>query len=261
MTHEVTAMRKALWAGAVALALAAGPAMADVEDTQEWSFDVDTGARVSLENVNGDIRVTAGPAGQVAVNARKKAGSQEYLDGLEIVIDAERDYVRIETRHPKSDGGWFNWGKNGSGSVAYTLSVPADANLDRIETVNGDVSIHGVGGTVKAATVNGGLDVADLEGDVGLETVNGSIEARFATLSGDQRVDAEAVNGKIRLRLPANASARVSAETVNGSIVADDFGLEPEKGFVGRELSGDIGGGSARVSLDTVNGSIRIEKN
>jgi DUF4097 and DUF4098 domain-containing protein YvlB len=68
------------------------------------------------------------------------------------------------------------------------------------------------------------------------------------------------VNGKITLVLPANASARVEAETVNGSINADDFGLEPEKGFVGRDLSGEIGGGDARISLDTVNGSIKIMK-
>jgi DUF4097 and DUF4098 domain-containing protein YvlB len=52
----------------------------------------------------------------------------------------------------------------------------------------------------------------------------------------------------------------VEAETVNGSISADDFGLEAEKGFVGRDLSGEIGGGDARISLDTVNGSIKISK-
>ena len=50
------------------------------------------------------------------------------------------------------------------------------------------------------------------------------------------------------------------AETVNGSIDADDFGLEPEKGFVGRDLDGTIGDGDARISLDTVNGSIRINE-
>ena len=60
---------------------------------------------------------------------------------------------------------------------------------------------------------------------------------------------------------PAAASARVVAETVNGSIDGDDFGLAVEKGFVGRDLNGKIGGGDARVSLDTVNGSIRIKKN
>jgi DUF4097 and DUF4098 domain-containing protein YvlB len=96
--------------------------------------------------------------------------------------------------------------------------------------------------------------------DVSLETVNGTITADFDTLGADQRVDAEAVNGRIELILPADASARVNAETVNGSIDADDFGLEPEKGFVGRDLSGEIGGGDARISLDTVNGSVKIRK-
>jgi DUF4097 and DUF4098 domain-containing protein YvlB len=126
--------------------------------------------------------------------------------------------------------------------------------------VNGDVHIRAVGGTVKASTVNGGLEVENLSADVGLETVNGTIVADFDVLGADQRVDADAVNGRIEIRLPADASARVTAETVNGSIDADDFGLEPEKGFVGRDLSGDIGGGDARISLDTVNGSIEITR-
>jgi DUF4097 and DUF4098 domain-containing protein YvlB len=138
--------------------------------------------------------------------------------------------------------------------------VPAGVSLDAIETVNGDVRIRAVSGTVKAGTVNGGLEVENLSADVSLETVNGTITADFDTLGADQRVDAEAVNGRIELLLPADASARVNAETVNGSIDADDFGLEPEKGFVGRDLSGEIGGGDARISLDTVNGSIKIRK-
>ena len=74
-------------------------------------------------------------------------------------------------------------------------------------------------------------------------------------------IELESVNGAIELYLPAGVSARVDAETVNGSIDADDFGLEVEKGFVGRDLDGEIGGGDAKVSLDAVNGSIRIKKN
>jgi len=249
-----------IWVATAAFSLAlAGAAQADVTATEEMSYDVDPGARISLENVNGDIRVSGG-GDRVHIVARKKAGKQEYLDELKIVVDATADYVRIETRHPKRDGGWFNWGGDSSGSVSYELTVPADVELDTIETVNGDVTIEAVDGKVKASTVNGGLEVNDLAGDVNLETVNGGIEAHFATLAGDQRVDVEAVNGRIELYLPADASARVTAETVNGSIDADDFGLEPDKGFVGRELSGDLGGGDARVSLETVNGSIKLKK-
>ena len=252
-------MKAAVWTGAVLLTLSMA-LVADVKETEEMTYEVDPGARISLENINGDITVTGGAGDTVKVVAHKKAGEQKYLDELKIVVDADKDYIRIETRHPKQEGGWFNWGGDSKGSVAYELNVPTDVTLDTIETVNGDVTIRAVDGTVKASTVNGGLDVVDLVGDVKLETVNGDISAVFKTLGGDQRVDAETVNGKIQLSLPPDASARVTAETVNGSIDADDFGLEPEKGFVGRDLSGRIGSGEARVSLDTVNGSIRIGK-
>jgi DUF4097 and DUF4098 domain-containing protein YvlB len=252
-------MRTVYWTLAALMSVSLS-AMADVESTEEMAFDVNPGARISLENINGDIDVVGGTGSQVTVVARKKAGRQEYLDGLKVVVDASPDYIRIETRHPKSESSWFNWGNDGGGSVAYELSVPADVELDSIETVNGDVRIRAVDGIVKASTVNGGLDVGNLSADVSLETVNGKIVAEFDVLGADQRVDAEAVNGRIEIRLPGDASARVTAETVNGSIDADDFGLEPEKGFVGRDLSGDIGGGAARISLDTVNGSIEISR-
>jgi hypothetical protein len=252
-------MKTGVWAGVALLSLCTA-LPADVKVTEEMTFDVNPGARISLENINGDIRITSGGAGRVTMLAHKKAGQQAYLEKLQVVVEADRDHVRIETRHPKSENGWFRWGNDSSGSVAYELTVPADVVLDAIETVNGDVTIRSISGNVKAATVNGSLEVENLAADVSLETVNGGISAVFATLAGDQRVDAEAVNGKIVLLLPADASARVTAETVNGSIDADDFGLEPEKGFVGRDLAGQIGNGDARISLDTVNGSIRLKK-
>jgi DUF4097 and DUF4098 domain-containing protein YvlB len=236
-------------------------ALADVKETEEFSFDVDPGARISVENVNGDIDVSGDSGGKVKVIAHKRAGKQEYMDKLEIVIDASEDYIRIETNHPDNKGGWFSWGNDSSGSVSYELFVPADVNLDAIETVNGDVNIEGVEGEVQAGTVNGSVTVGGAASDVNLDTVNGSIKVVFENLDEGQRVKADTVNGKITLYLPDDASARVVAETVNGSIDADDFGLEVEKGFVGRDLDGEIGDGDARISLDTVNGSIRIKRN
>jgi DUF4097 and DUF4098 domain-containing protein YvlB len=235
-------------------------ATADVKETEQFSFDISEGGRLSLENINGEITVTGGSGSTIEVTARKKAGSQDYLDDMKVVVDASSDYVRIETKHPKSKGGWRVFGNDNSGSVSYEVTVPANIDLDTISTVNGSVTISAVSGTVKAETVNGDLDTSDLSSNVSLETVNGSIEARFDRLDGDQRVSAEAVNGKITLKLPSDASARINAETVNGSIDGDDFGLEVEKGFVGRDMDGEIGNGDARISLDTVNGSIRIKK-
>jgi len=252
-------MKVGAFAG-VALLLFSMTVSAAVKETEEMTFDVSPGARVSLENINGDILIVGGSGDKVQIVANKKAGKQEYMDELKIVVDADEDYVRIETRHPKSESSWFNWGNDSSGSVSYELMVPAGVNLDTVSTVNGDVDIEGVSGLVKAETVNGSLEARGLEGDVNLETVNGSVKAEFDELGAGQRVSADAVNGKIVLIIPADSSARVNAETVNGSIDAEDFELEAEKGFVGRDLSGEIGSGDARISLDTVNGSIRISK-
>ncbi len=235
-------------------------AMADVKETEEFTLDINPGGRISLENINGDIRITGNEGDTVNIIASKKAGKQEYMDELKIVVDADSDYIRIETRHPSNKDSWLNWGNNHSGSVSYVLTVPAGVNLDKISTVNGDVEISSMSGKVKAETVNGDLVASGLVADVDLETVNGGIDADFDSLGASQRVSAEAVNGRIVLKLPADASARLHAETVNGSIDADDFDLDIDKGFIGRECDGQIGGGDARITLDTVNGSIRIVK-
>lgn len=235
-------------------------AIADVKETEMLSYTLNSGGRLSLENINGDIEIVGGEGNTVEITAQKQAGTQDYLDKLQVVVEADEDYLRIEAKHPNSKKSWNHWGDDHSGSVTFLLTVPAGTRLDTISTVNGNIEISEVNGSVKAETVNGDLDTSNLTANVDLETVNGGIKANFDKLGGDQRVSAEAVNGKIVLQLPANASARINAETVNGSIDADDFGLEPEKGFVGRDLDGTIGDGDARISLDTVNGSIRINE-
>lgn len=245
---------------AILALLAAATAAADVSEEKTFSHRLEDGGRVSVDNINGDITITGGAGDTVEIIAVKRAGTQEYLDGIEVVITATDDHVRIETKHPENGGGWLNWGKDTSGSVTYTLSVPASTSLDGIESVNGDIEIAGMAGMVNAETVNGDIDVTGLVSNVRFDTVNGTIEAVFDRLDSGQSVNCETVNGRINLDIPADASASIRAETVNGGIDGKDFGLETNKGFVGRDLDGEIGGGSARVSLDTVNGAIRLRK-
>lgn len=244
---------------AAAALLVASGVSADVTEELNFSYPINAGGRVSVDNINGDVTVIGGSGSTVEITAFKKAGSQDYLDGIEIIIDHSADSVRIETDHPDRSGigKWFGSGDS-SGSVTYTLHVPADVTLDTIESVNGDVEISGVSGLVKASTVNGGVRATDLVGNASIETVNGTVEATFARFEGTQKADCETVNGRLIINLPSNADARVSAETINGGIDGADFGLQTNKGFVGRDLDGSIGSGSARLDLNTVNGAIKI---
>lgn len=243
-----------------AMMLAPAAGQADVTATEKFDFELNPGGSLRVENINGDISITAGSGNTVRITAYKKANDKEYLEGLEIHISADEDRIRIRTEHPDRKGGWFGF-NSGSGSVSYEIVVPADTQLDSIDTVNGEIEIEGIAGDVSADTTNGGINVTGLRGNFRGDTVNGSIDATFDTLGGNQRVVADTVNGRITLRLPADASAEIDAGTVNGGIDADDFGLEVEKGFLGRDLEGEIGTGEARINLGTVNGRIRISKN
>lgn len=239
--------------------LLSGLAMADVREEERFTFELESGGRFNLENVNGSISVSGGTGNEVIVIAQKKADNQKALQSIEILIDASSERISIDTKLPKSKG-WF--GSNNDGAqVNYEISLPATANLDSISSVNGGIDIVGVFGTIEAETVNGGIDVEDVSADATIETVNGGINVSVSSLTGDQRIKLETVNGKINVSIPENSDVTLTAETVNGAINADDFGIEAEKGLIGRSLKGKLGDGSARLNADTVNGGVRIRRN
>lgn len=242
----------------VAAIMAADSIYADVTDEQTFNYALSEGGRFSLENINGDVTVIGGSGDKVEIVVRKKAGSQDYLDGIKVNIDHSADSIRVETEHPdRGMKGWFDWGDS-SGSVTYTIRLPAGTNLETVESVNGSIDISGVFGVVSASTTNGSIKATGLSSDGRFNTTNGSVTVEFTEFEGSQKANLDAVNGRLTVILPANASASVKAETINGGIDAGDFGLKADKGFVGRDLKGEIGGGSARLKMDTVNGSIKI---
>jgi DUF4097 and DUF4098 domain-containing protein YvlB len=247
----------AILAAVLLIGATAATASEPYKENFSQSYPLDAKGTVSLENVNGDVTVTAWERGEVKVDAVKQCESKDALDKLKIEVSASRSLVRIETRYPDSHG-WT--GGHDNCSVTYTVSVPATSQLDKVDLVNGDLKVSGVGGGVRAETVNGTLEARDVTGDLKLESVNGAVDVTCATLGASQRVEIESVNGTIELTLPGQASARLRAETVNGKI-SNDFGLEVNKHqYVGSDLTGTVGAGAGDVRLETVNGAIRILK-
>jgi DUF4097 and DUF4098 domain-containing protein YvlB len=237
--------------------LLAAPAWAETERIEK-TFPLKSGGTVSVDNVNGDVEIEAWDRDEVQVVATKRGSSREALERVEVRMDARDNAVRIST-HYNEQRGW-SWRKE-TGDVDYVIQVPRHAELRDVELVNGALRIQGVKGQVNASTVNGRIEALDLGGDAAIETVNGSIDATFDQVGGKQRIDIESVNGRIELRLPKSADASVDASTVHGRI-SNDFGIEVDKGeYVGSDMRGKIGSGSARISLETVNGSISVDAN
>jgi len=229
---------------------------AGYEETVDQSYPLAAGGSVSLENINGDVSIEVWERDEVRVFAVKSASSPELLDELEVKVDADKNEVRIDTHYPSMNGS--DHGHHRFTKVEYTLTVPRTAMLDEIELVNGNLTVVGIEGGIDAETVNGNIVVRDCAGSANLGTVNGGIEAHVDRLSFEDKLDMEAVNGRLDLYLASSLGADLSADSVNGSL-KNDFGIEVRKGkYVGSDFHGSVGGGGAKVSLETVNGSINV---
>lgn len=242
--------------GIIALLVAPLGGLARTLEEVNETYAFNPGGSVSVENVNGDITIEAWDRSDVRVEYRITGHSENGASRVRVKIDSNPDHLRIDTIYEQSNR-W--WGNDDGASVHYSLKVPASAHLRRIETVNGSVEITGIAGEVQAETVNGGIRARGLRSDAKLSTVNGAVEAEFDRFGERQRVSMESVNGQVEVTLPENADVDIRAETVHGSL-RNDFGIAVDKGLVGSDLRGKLGNGSARLSLETVNGSVNIKR-
>jgi len=229
---------------------------ASVTETFKQSYPLAADGVLQLENVNGDIEITAWDKAEVALEAVKRAKDEDALKLITLEIDAQPAKISIKTKYPKK--GSRSFFGNDNSSVRYKLLVPAGVKLDKIASVNSDISVTGVNGSVKLDTVNGKIDATGLRADARLESVNGSLRAEFASVEQVKEVKLESVNGRAEVTLPKGASASIKTSTVNGNSSVDQPIRLSRTGK--HNLSGEIGNGGPRISLETVNGSIAVRE-
>ncbi|HUI29976.1 MAG TPA: DUF4097 family beta strand repeat-containing protein [Candidatus Acidoferrales bacterium] len=234
----------------------------EVVEEFHQSYALSDGGSVRLNNINGGVEIKVWDKREVEVDAEKRADDKDMMEQLQIVVNASQDLVDIDTKYPDDNNTHNDHGP----WVEYTITVPRDANLDRIKIINGDIEISGVGGKMNASTINGIVRASDVKNDCILETVNGTIDADFASLKSRCDLRIKSVNGSIAVNLPADLNARIKAKTVSGHI-SNDFGIvlsrdSDDHSFVkiGDSIDGKIGNGDGYVNAETVNGSIKILK-
>jgi DUF4097 and DUF4098 domain-containing protein YvlB len=237
----------------VLLALSAGNARATVIGVPHAEFrarySLISNGRVVIQNLYGDVQITAWDRDEVLVEATKHSPDARHLDDARIIVDSSSGLVSIRTQYTGSDA-------DSPAAVEYRIMVPRNANLENVKLVNGGLSISGVTGLVKASAVNGNIKVEKLEGETDISTVNGQLEADFQRVSRCHPITLSSVNGPIHLSLPSGASATVTAHNRSGGIDAD-FGRS-WRAPTGHRLDAAINGGGALIRLHNVNGGISI---
>jgi DUF4097 and DUF4098 domain-containing protein YvlB len=234
-----------------------------LDETERFSqtYPLSANGRVSVSNVNGSVTVDTWDRNEVKLEYVKTAEDRDKLSTFEVKIDSRADSFRVETVFEQYRLENMDRSRNyGKAEVQYTLTVPRNAVLNGIETVNGSVSISNATNSTKASSVNGQVRGINLRGAANLTTVNGSLEADFDQLQTGSRISLNTVNGQANLVIPSDANATVRADTVNGSIV-NDFGLPVRKGeYVGRDLYGKIGSGDVQIRMNSVNGTLSVRR-
>src|SRR4051812_34231982 len=147
------------------LAFAPG-AGASVTENFKQTYPLDANGTVHLDNVNGDIDIVAWDKAEVSLEAEKKGKTDADLAKVTLEIDSSPAKLSIKTKYAKD--GWFG---NVNASVRYKLMVPAGARLQKIDSVNSDINVTGVRGSVDLDTVNGKITARGLANDARLDSV------------------------------------------------------------------------------------------
>lgn len=203
--------------------------------------------RITVQNLYGDVQITAWDRDEVLVQAFKKSADPRRIDDAQVVVDSNSTSVSIRTQYSGADA-------EHPASVDYRIMVPRSATLDNIKLINGGLSITGVAGAVKASSVNGSIRAERLEGEAELSTVNGRLEAGFERVR--RGISLSSVNGPIQLSIPSNADATLEARNLSGGIESA-FG-HPERTSDGHRLKAAVNHGGASIRLRNVNGGISI---
>ncbi|MFQ5723387.1 MAG: DUF4097 domain-containing protein [Terriglobia bacterium] len=233
------------------LGLAAVPAAGAEQETWRGRYPLPAGGQVEVVNIQGSIEVEGWDRSEVELVAIKTAEEEgQSLADVQVAVEAGPDSLRVHTLYRRKSEEPVR--------VDYRLRVPRQVRLEELRTVNGDVRVRNVEGTVEAHTLNGNIQQMGISGNVVAGTLNGDVKLWLRELPGPGgRVEMEAVNGDVFLRLPSDAHADLEVSTVAGRIESEL--LFSQAGEAGESrLRTRLGRGGVLIRLRTIRGSIRV---
>ncbi len=235
-----------------------------------WGQEI-TGSLATVKNLRVKVDM-----GSVVVRGGQQQGINYVIHthfGNSSEQDARRQFEQYKvTAYVKGDTAWIvgDWqgGKHPRHfSGEFSVMVPREMALVKLETEGGNVEAMGVGGRVEAESGGGSMKLDDIGGGVNAETGGGSIDV--GTVNGD--IGLHSGGGSIEVR---QANGKVVAETGGGSveILSCGQGAVVETGgssITVRHCNGKVkvstGGGSVDLSdiggpaeIETGGGSIRL---
>ncbi|MDM7917148.1 MAG: DUF4097 domain-containing protein [Candidatus Eisenbacteria bacterium] len=218
--------------------------------TEIWAdvtVHVPAGRKIEIRHGVGSVTASGTTGGTVLATHGGPITAENVEGGL--TIDTGSGKVVV---HDVRGGASID---TGSGDVELRGASGGEIVID---TGSGSVEVDAIDcSQIQIDTGSGTVEAMEVRADRGrIDTGSGSIRADFGRM-GPGPFDLETGSGAVDLRIPADASASISASTGSGRIRCDLTEaqlLHKDQG----EMSIRVGAGAATVRIDTGSGSIDI---
>lgn len=233
-----------------------------VKETFEQAYAIEPNANVTIRNGDGAILLYGSPGNQMHVHAVKKAYARARLTQIAIDVSANAGSVSIATRFPPKQ----RWGlSDRSGTVDYTIVVPATANISQVSLDAGEILLEGLEGqTTRARLGDGRMFIRNSFTSFDIAIRRGNLSALYdwwekSIFSAQARIE----QGNAWAYFPVDAGFHLVAQTEHGDVRADFQTEAVAASVLGGGMALDVpvnGGGDATLKFHVRNGNIGISQ-
>jgi hypothetical protein len=196
-----------------------------LEESFDRLYAVDPSANITIENRDGAIVVYGSNKNEVHVHAVKKAYRRDRISRIVIDVSTKPGAVSIITKFPPK----VRWGLfDRSGTVDYTIIVPATASISRADLEMGEMCLDGMrGGEVRARLGDGRMFARNCFTDLDLRMERGTLTLSYDWWKEEKlSVRATVAQGNTWAFLPGDAAFHLLANVAHGR-VGNDFNTLP----------------------------------
>jgi hypothetical protein len=231
-----------------------------LEEIFEQVYKIDSTANVTIQNRDGAIQVYGSDANELRVRAVKKAYSRDRLSQIVIKVSSIPGTVSIVTRFPPQP----NWAlSDRSGTVAYTITVPATASISALDLHAGEVHLDAMHGReVHARLGDGRIFARNCFTNLDLGINRGTLTLSYDWWEEEKfSARVKIGQGNAWVFLPTDARFHLLADAAHGKI-ANDFNNVPvpaNSSARGMNIDQIVnGGGNATIKIRAQKGDIKI---
>ena len=230
----------------------------DVRDEIRKSFELQPGARVEIQGINGSVEVQTSDTKTAEVYVLRTAGSRDSLNRREVTVEQTANGLLIKGKDARHAGIWEHLFGGRNPREEVTIKAPRQIAL-ALKGLNGHVSSGDIQGPVEVHGVNGKVELGQTSGSVEISGVNGRISVGLGALD-DRGARVSGVNGGIELRLANGLNADLTAKGMNGNVRSEIPEVTVDKEDYGRNYSARIGTGGAPIAISGINGNVRLTR-